>query len=111
MLISLIRVLLIANAQLAFGGIAAWQMELVSMFLVMAVVLIARPWGLLGRRETAGDQRTATPEPRLRPADATLRAIGILLLLVLLGLPWLVGPYLLTVATEALLSVPFGEIR
>ena len=108
LLISLIRVFLIANAQLTFGGIAAWQMELVSMFLVMALVLIARPWGLLGRRETAGDQRTATPEPRLRPADATLRTIGILLLLVLLGLPWLVGPYLLTVATEALIFVLFA---
>ena len=108
LLISLIRVLLITNAQLTFGGIAAWQMELVSMFLVMALVLIARPWGLLGRREVASDQRSGTPEPRLRPADATLRIAGGLLLVVLLGLPWIVGSYFLSVATEALIFVLFA---
>ena len=108
LLISLIRVLLITNAQLTFGGIAAWQMELVSMFLVMALVLVARPWGLLGRREALGDQRSGTPEPMLSPADPALRRAGLLLLLFLLALPWLVGPYFLSLATEALILVLFA---
>src|SRR5699024_4968017 len=49
-----------------------------------------------------------TPEPRLRAADPPLLIAGGALLLVLLGLPWLVGPYLLTVATEALIFVLFA---
>src|SRR5690625_5079503 len=108
LLISLIRVLLITNAQLTFGWIAAWQMELVSMFLVMALVLVARPWGLLGRREALGDQMSGSPEPMLIPADPALRRAGLLLLLFLLALPWLVGPYFLSLATEALILVLFA---
>lgn len=108
LLISLIRVFLIANAQLTIGGIAAWQMELVSMFLVMALVLVLRPWGLLGRREVVGYQRSGTPEPMLRQADLPLKLLGALLLAVLLVLPWLVGPYFVSIATEVLIFMLFA---
>lgn len=108
LLISLIRVFLIANAQLTFAGISAWQMELVSMFLVMALVLVLRPWGLLGRREAAGHQRSATPEPLLRRADLPLKLFALAVLALLLVLPWLVGPYFVAIATEVLIFALFA---
>lgn len=108
LLISLIRVFLIANAQLTFGGISAWQMELVSMFLVMALVLVLRPWGLLGRREAAGHHRSATPEPLLRSADRPLKLFALAVLALLLVLPWLLGPYFLSIATEVLIFALFA---
>ncbi|WP_366554876.1 ABC transporter permease [Aquibaculum sediminis] len=108
LLISLIRVLLITNAQVTLGGVAAWQMELVSMFLVMALVLILRPWGLLGRREVLGYQHSGTPEPMLRPADRSLQLAGLAVLVLLLVLPWIAGPYLVSVATEVLIFVLFA---
>ena len=40
---------------------------LVMMFLVMAVVLIFRPWGLLGKPEIAGQAHAGPPEQPLRP--------------------------------------------
>src|SRR5699024_11763842 len=49
-----------------------------------------------------------TPEPRLRAADPPLLIAGGALLLFLVGLPWLVGPYFLSVATEALIFVLFA---
>ncbi len=77
----------------AFGIWVFPQITLVLTFLIMAVVLVVRPYGLLGKPEmTQGASGRAIPPP-LRPPDrrAQLAMVGIVL--VLLGLPLLIGSY------------------
>lgn len=70
----------------AFGILVFPEITLVLMFLVMAVVLVVRPWGLLGRPEGVSRSPGEAPEAPLRPAGSGLRAAaagaGVLLLLV-----------------------------
>jgi branched-chain amino acid transport system permease protein len=100
-------------ASLLFGQLNAWgvlllpQITLVLMFLVMAVVLVVRPWGLLGRPEAVAHGGTV-PEPPLRPASGLLKAAGTLILALLLALPLLVGDYGLVVAVEMLIMALFA---
>lgn len=63
------------------------KLTLVVEFLVMAVVLIWRPWGLLGRPQTLA-RSAGEPEQPLRPAGRGAAAawLGLLTLLVLLPL-------------------------
>ena len=72
----------------AYGILLLPRISIVLIFVVMAVVLIVRPWGLLGRAEialrgTGGAVETAGP-PRLRPA-----VVGALLAALVLGPPFL----------------------
>ena len=63
------------------------KLTLVVEFLVMAVVLVVRPWGLMGRPQ--GASRNAGPvEAPLRTADQRMQVAGLVLLIVLLALPW-----------------------
>ena len=70
----------------AFGILIFPEITLVLMFLVMAVVLVVRPWGLLGRPEGISRAPGEAPEAPLRPAGSALRAaaaaVGVILLLV-----------------------------
>ncbi len=85
------------------------KLTLVAEFLVMAVVLIARPYGLLGRAQ--GAVRTvAEPEDPIRPASPLLKALGAAVLLLLLCLPLLAesSPYLLILGIDVLIAVIFA---
>jgi branched-chain amino acid transport system permease protein len=85
----------------AFGILVFPKVTLVLVFLLMALVLVARPWGLLGRPES-GQQRAVLPEGIVsltRPGPAAkLVAAGSLLIAALL--PLVGGPYLTKVAIE-----------
>lgn len=88
---------------------------LVLMFLVMAVVLIFRPWGLLGKPEAPGQAHAGPPEAPLRPALPRVRHIGAVVLAVLLLLPVahlvvpsLVGDFALVLVIEILIFVLFA---
>nr|WP_256477818.1 ABC transporter permease [Aurantimonas marianensis] len=71
-----------------FGVLYLPQSTLVLMFVVMAVVLIVRPYGLLGREEVAGEQGQAgEPEQPMRPAGLRGRLFVAALLAALLILP------------------------
>jgi ABC-type branched-subunit amino acid transport system permease subunit len=85
------------------------KLTLVAEFLVMAVVLIARPYGLLGRAQ-AMVRSIARPEEPVRPATPALKAVGLLLLLLLLLLPLLAqnSPYLLILGIDVLIAVIFA---
>lgn len=67
------------------------QSTLVVMFAAMAVVLIVRPWGLLGRPETVPHGQVGPLEPPYRPAPAPIRLGAAAVGLLLLAMPW-VGP-------------------
>lgn len=90
----------------AFGVLILPQISLVLMFLVMAVVLVFRPWGLLGRPEALAHGALAGELPlRRMPA---LNGIGAVILIVLLLLPMLGDEFTLVVATEMLLMTVFA---
>ncbi len=91
----------------AFGVLVFPQLTLVLMFLVMAVVLVLRPQGLLGRSEQPG----ASHGPASPPLRSAGRAAGIgwgLLLALLLALPWLHQGYGLVLAVEMLIAALFA---
>src|SRR5689334_9305737 len=86
--------LLIAELQ-AFGILVFPKVTLVLVFLLMALVLVARPWGLMGKPET-GQGRAVLAEgilnlKRFGKAQVPLAAASAALLLLL---PWLAGSYL-----------------
>jgi branched-chain amino acid transport system permease protein len=77
----------------AFAIFQIPEITLVLMFLIMAVVLIVRPWGLMGRPELAARTGSGASEPLLRPAALPMRAAMLGLIALLLVLPALVGSY------------------
>jgi branched-chain amino acid transport system permease protein len=85
------------------------KLTLVAEFLVMAVVLIARPYGLLGR-EQGVVRSVADPEEPIRPATPALKIAGIAVLAVLVSLPWVASgsPYMLVLGVDVLIAVLFA---
>jgi ABC-type branched-subunit amino acid transport system permease subunit len=85
------------------------KFTLVAEFLVMAVVLILRPYGLLGRAQAAV-RSVAEPEQPIRPATPLLKALGVVVLALLLSLPLLAesSPYLLILGIDVLIAVIFA---
>ncbi|MGA7974397.1 MAG: ABC transporter permease [Pseudolabrys sp.] len=85
------------------------KLTLVAEFLVMAVVLIVRPYGLLGRAQAAV-RSVAEPEDPIRPATPALKVFGALVLAVLIALPWLASgsPYTLVLGVDILIAVLFA---
>src|SRR6478672_1011303 len=73
-IIAEVKALCIGLGVINFGGFAFnfSKLTLVAEFLVMAVVLIARPYGLLGRRQAAV-RNIAEPEDPIRPATPALK--------------------------------------
>ena len=71
----------------SFGVMLLPQSTLVMMFLVMAVVLVIRPFGLLGKPEAAGHAPSELAQYPLRPASKTLRIIGLGVIIAALGFP------------------------
>ncbi|MEP9350927.1 ABC transporter permease [Xanthobacter sp. KR7-225] len=92
----------------AFGILVLPQVSLVLVFLVMAVVLVARPYGLLGRPQS--EQRGAPGfEARpWRPFTAPERAIALGLAALAAMLPLVGGAYALSVAAEVALFALFA---
>jgi branched-chain amino acid transport system permease protein len=94
--------LLIGQLQ-AFGILVFPKITLVLVFLLMAVVLMVRPWGLMGRPE-AGQSRVVLPEGIVRLERFGRREyIGIGALgIILLALPLVGDAYAVKVAIEVL---------
>jgi len=84
----------------AFGVLVFPESTLVLMFLVMAVVLIIRPYGLLGKREAPAHGGAAAAESILRPASARLKLVGLALLILIMALPAFVGEFQLVLLIE-----------
>jgi branched-chain amino acid transport system permease protein len=85
------------------------KLTLVAEFLVMAAVLIGRPYGLLGRVQ-AQVRSIAEPEEPIRPATPALRTLGVVTLTLLLALPFFAqgSPYLLILGIDVLIAVIFA---
>ena len=110
-LIAEVKALCIGIGLVHIGGFAVnfSKLTLVAEFLVMAVVLIVRPYGLLGRVQAAV-RSVAAPEDPIRAAGPALKAFGALVLAALIALPWLASgsPYTLVLGIDVLIAVLFA---
>ena len=84
--------------------IAISKMTLIPSFLVMAVVLIVRPYGLLGKPPSHARVAGAV-EPVVRATPAELKVLGAVVVAVLAAAPLFTGDYGLIVLTEILIFV------
>jgi branched-chain amino acid transport system permease protein len=85
------------------------KLTLVVEFLVMAVVLVVRPWGLMGR-EQAPSRHTGPIEAPLRRADNLFKAGAAILLLALVAMPLLTtdSPYITVLMIDLLIAALFA---
>ena len=85
------------------------KLTLVVEFLVMAVVLVVRPWGLMGKPQ-AVSRNSAPAEAPLRKADNALKIVGGVLLVALLAWPVATAssPYLTVLAIDLLTAALFA---
>jgi len=85
------------------------KLTLVVEFVVMAVVLVVRPWGLMGRPQVPS--RHAGPvEAPLRPADTLFKAAAAVVLLALVLLPQMTAasPYITVLFIDLLIAALFA---
>ena len=85
------------------------KLTLVAEFLVMAAVLVARPYGLLGRSRGAVRSSAAIDDP-IRAAERGLKLFALAVLIVLLCIPLMakLSPYALVIGTDVLIAVLFA---
>ncbi|WP_127090687.1 ABC transporter permease [Aquabacter cavernae] len=92
----------------AFGILIFPKISLILVFLVMAVVLVIRPWGLFGKPESAPRPAAGLsirPWRPFTPAERIAVAVGVFGAAVL---PFFLGNYALTVGAEILVFVLFA---
>jgi branched-chain amino acid transport system permease protein len=110
-LIAEIKAICIGIGVATFGGITFnfSKLTLVAEFLVMAVVLIARPYGLLGRPQ-AIVRSVGEPEDPIRPASTAFRAVGVAVVICLALMPVFARsqPYALVLGIDVLIAVLFA---
>ncbi|HZP78232.1 MAG TPA: ABC transporter permease [Pseudolabrys sp.] len=110
-IIAEVKALCIAVGAVQIAGVSFnfSQLTLVAEFLVMAVVLIARPYGLLGRAQGLV-RSVAEPEDPMRPATPLLQSAALVLLVVLIALPLMAqsSPYTLVLGIDVLIAVLFA---
>jgi len=85
------------------------KLTLVAEFVVMAVVLVVRPWGLMGRAQAAA-RALGEAELPIRPADKLfLTAVAVLALALLVLPPMSSGsPYVVVLAIDLLIAALFA---
>jgi branched-chain amino acid transport system permease protein len=111
LLIAEIKAICIGLGTQTIGGVAFnfSKLTLVAEFLVMATVLVVRPYGLLGRAHGALRHAAAADDP-IQPAGRRLKAFAGAVLVVLLALPLLAtaSPYALVLGADVLIAVLFA---
>jgi len=92
----------------AFGILIFPKISIILVFLVMAVVLIARPWGLFGKQEAAARRSPGLTVNPWRPLTPGERLAALAALIVAAALPLFAGNYALTVGSEIAIFVIFA---
>jgi branched-chain amino acid transport system permease protein len=111
LLIAEIKAICIGIGTVEYFGIsfAFSKLTMVAEFVVMAVVLVLRPWGLLGRAPTLARQPGAAEAP-IRASDGVVRILFALLTLSLILLPWVTtsSPYVSVLMIDILTAALFA---
>jgi branched-chain amino acid transport system permease protein len=92
----------------AFGILIFPKISLILVFLVMAAVLIVRPWGLFGRPEAPARRTPGLTVNPWRPLAASERLFALAVLIVAAALPLFGGNYVVTVGSEIAIFVIFA---
>jgi branched-chain amino acid transport system permease protein len=110
-IIAEVKALCIGIGVVDFGFITVnfSKFTLVAEFLVMAAVLIARPYGLMGKPQGVV-RSVAEPEEPIRPATPMLKTLAVIVLTLLMCLPLLAqsSPYLMILGIDVLIAVIFA---
>ncbi|HEY0295153.1 MAG TPA: ABC transporter permease [Bordetella sp.] len=111
LLIAEIKALCVGLGVVHFLGVSFsfTKLTLVVEFLVMALVLVFRPWGLMGRPQAAS-RNTGPVEAPLRPGTPAFKALVTVVVIILAVLPllstWL--PYATVLTQDVLTAVLFA---
>jgi branched-chain amino acid transport system permease protein len=112
LLIAEIKAICIAIGQVTIFGVSFSfsKLTLVVEFLVMAAVLIWRPWGLLGKPSAVSRNVAGHAGPPLRAATPLLRRLGWVLLVALLMVPLAssIAPFINVLMIDILIAVLFA---
>ncbi len=92
----------------AFGTLLFPKLSSVLIFLVMAVVLVVRPYGLLGKPESQSHSAAQALNPPLQPAGRRLVLFGLALGVLLVLIPAVAGEYVQLVLMEILILALFA---
>jgi branched-chain amino acid transport system permease protein len=92
----------------AFGILIFPKISIILVFLVMAAVLIVRPWGLFGKPETAARRTPGLTVNPWRPLTSNGRLAVVAAVALAAGIPLVGGSYALTVASEIAIFVIFA---
>jgi branched-chain amino acid transport system permease protein len=92
----------------AFGILIFPKISIILVFLVMAVVLILRPWGLLGKPEALARRTPGLTVNPWRPLTSSERIAAASALLLAASLPLFGGNYALTVGSEIAIFAIFA---
>ena len=110
-IIAEVKELCIGIGVVHFGGFTVnfSKLTLVAEFIVMAIVLIVRPYGLLGRPQVAVRNPAEIEDP-IRPATTPLKLTGaaVLIALLLLPLAHKASPYALVLGIDVLIAILFA---
>jgi branched-chain amino acid transport system permease protein len=102
-----VAALLIAEIKAFCIGLGFSKLTLVAEFIVMAVVLVLRPWGLLGRMPAQARGPGAVERPLAPPSPRMLGALAALALALAL-IPLLTAGYTLVLMTDILVFALFA---
>jgi branched-chain amino acid transport system permease protein len=92
-----------------FGVTYLPQSTLVLMFVVMAVVLMIKPYGLFGREEVAGEHgQVGEPEQPIKPAGSKVRMLVAVLLAALAMVPFVGSNFAQILITDILIFCLFA---
>src|SRR5690348_1448344 len=92
----------------AFGILIFPKISIILVFLVMAVVLIVRPWGLFGKPEAQARRSPGLSVNPWRPLSSGERLAAMAMILIAAALPLFAGNYALTVGSEIAIFVIFA---
>ena len=92
----------------AFGILIFPKISIILVFLVMAIVLIVRPWGLFGKPEAPARRSPGLTVNPWRPLTSAERLASLAALALAATLPLFAGNYLLSVGSEIAIFVIFA---
>jgi len=92
----------------AFGILIFPKISMILVFLVMAAVLIVRPWGLFGKPEAPARKTPGLTVRPWRPLTTNERLAMLAVLIAAAALPLFGGNYVLTVGAEIAIFVIFA---
>jgi branched-chain amino acid transport system permease protein len=98
----------IGNVDMLGTTVSFSKLTLVVEFIVMAIVLVVRPWGLLGKQQAVQRAAATHIEAPLRPGPRWLTVAALALLAVLFVLPALGTPYTLVLMIDILAFALFA---